>query len=336
MATIGNSYYDLIDDFKSKDGMGQYATIIELLMLQNAILDDAMTQEANKGTSHLTTVRTGLPSVTWGQLYQGIPQSKSQKAQVEDTTGFLEGLSTIDERLLDVSADRKQTRLSEATSFLEALSQQMATTVFYGNTAANPERFTGFAPRFNSKTAVNGGQIIDAGGTGSNNTSIWMVTWSDDACHFIHPKGTPAGISRKDMGRQRVLDAQGNPYYAEEEMFSWHNGLTVRDWRQVVRIANIDTTALAAGSVDLYRFLRKAFWKWRRLPSANRDLGRMAIYCNSDVLEALDGDTTPTASTTASYVRLRPTEVDGKEVMGYRSIPVRQVDALLNTEARVV
>jgi hypothetical protein len=67
----------------------------------------------------------------------------------------------------------------------------------------------------------------------------------------------------------------------------------------------------------------------------------MAIYCNSDVLEALDADSTPTTATISagttreSYVRLRPTEIDGFEVMSYRGIPIRQVDAILNTEAVV-
>ena len=44
---------------------------------------------------------------------------------------------------------------------------------------------------------------------------------------------------------------------------------------------------------------------------------------------------TPTTGTSASFVRLRPQEVDGFEVMSYRGFPVRQVDAILNTEAAI-
>ena len=98
MATLGSSYFDLIDLFKSQDESRQIATVIEMLAENNAILDDAMAMECNNGSKHLTTIRTGLPAVTWGKRYQGIPQSKSTKAQVEDTTGFVEGLSTIDSR----------------------------------------------------------------------------------------------------------------------------------------------------------------------------------------------------------------------------------------------
>lgn len=333
MSTIGATYLDLIDVYKRTDETRQVATIIELLAATNMILQDAIAIECNQGTTHLTTVRTGLPTIAWGRLYQGIPQSKSETAQVIDTTGFAEALSTVDKRLLDLSKSPGNLRLSEAKAFLEAMNQEIATRMFYGNTASDPEQFMGFAPRFSDLGAPNGGQIVDAGGTGSDNTSLWYVTWGDTESHLLYPEGSKAGITREDKGEQRILDASSNPYFALEELFRWHIGLSVRDWRTVVRVANIDVSLLQAGSVDIYKYLRKGFWRF----NAHRMTGgKMAIYCNSDVLEALDADTTPTTSTSTSFVRLKPTEVDGKEVMAYRGIPVRQVDALVNTEARVI
>lgn len=331
MATIGNTFFDLIDlhKLKGEDGI---ATVIEMLKENNAILDDAMAVECNMGTSHRTTIRTGLPSVTWGKFYQGIPNTKSTTAQVDDTTGFVENLSSVDKRLLDISGNPSAVRLSEATAALEAIAQEVAATLIYGNDNTAPEEFTGFAPRYNDTSAANGDQIVDAGGTGSDNTSAWFVTWSDNACHMLYPSGTSAGVSRQDKGEQRVLDGSSNAYYVMEEMFTQHAGLTVRDWRFNSRVANIDVSNLAAGSVDIYKFMRQAFWKIKQHRTAG---GRQAIYCNADVLEALDADSTPTTGTSASFVRLQPTEVDGFEVMSYRGIPLRQVDALLNTEAQV-
>jgi len=332
MATLGATFFDLIDLYKRTDDTGQIATVIEMLKENNAILDDAMAVECNMGTSHRTTIRTGLPTVTWGQFYKGISQSKSTTAQVDDTTGFVEQLSSVDKRLLNISGNPNAVRLSEATASLEAIAQEVAATLIYGNDNTAVEEFTGFAPRFNSTSAVNGGQIVDAGGTGADNTSLWIVTWGDNFCHMLYPKGTAGGVSREDKGEQRTVDGNGDPYFVMEELFSQHAGLTVRDWRNVSRVANIDVSDLAAGSVDIYAFLRKAFWKMKkhRVPGS-----RMAIYCNSDVLEALDADSTPTTGTSASFVRLRPTEVDGFEVMSYRGIPVRQVDAILNNEAQI-
>lgn len=332
MATLGASFVDLIDIYKQQDGNGQYIPIIEMLKEMNPILDDAIAVECNKGTSHLHTVRTGLPTVTWGKLYQGIPQSKSRTAQVEDTTGFVEGLSTIDQRLLDLSTNEGAVRLSEAMSYLEAMNQEVASKMFYGNTASDPEEFMGLSPRFNDKSASNGNQIIDAGGTGSDNTSIWFVTWGDNQTCLLYPKGTKAGVSREDMGKQRLTDGNGNAYYGKEEKFTWHVGLAVKDWRYVSRIANVDVSDMEAGSVALYDFMRKAYYQLQNRRVAG---GKLAIYCNRDVLEALDALAT-NAGASDNFVRLKPMEIEGKEVMSYRGIPIRETDAIVNTEARVV
>ena len=332
MATLGNSFVDLIDIYKQQDGRGNFVPVIEMLMEMNPVLEDAIAVECNKGSTHLHTVRTGLPSVAWGKLYQGIPNSKGRTAQVEDTTGFVEGLSTVDKRLLELSTNEGAVRLSEAQAYLEAMSQEVANKMFYGDTASDPEEFMGLAPRFNSLSASNGNQIIDAGGTDSDNTSIWFVTWGDNQCNLLYPKGTSAGVQREDMGDQRVLDGSGNAYYAKEEKFMWHVGMAVKDWRYVSRIANVDVSDMSAGSVALYDFMRKAYYQLQNRRVAG---GKLAIYCNRDVLEALDALAT-NAGASDNFVRLKPMEIEGKEVMTYRGIPIREVDALLNTEARVV
>lgn len=331
MATLGASFVDLIDIYKQQDGRGQFVPIIEMLSEMNPILDDAIAVECNKGTTHLHTVRSGLPTVTWGKLYQGIPNSKGKTAQVEDTTGFVEGLSTIDKRLLDLSTNEGAVRLSEAQAYLESMSQEVASKIFYGNTADDPEEFMGLAPRFNDTSAANGNQIISAGGSGSDNTSIWFVTWGDNQCNLLYPKGTAAGVQREDMGQQRVTDGSGNAYYAMEEKFTWHVGIAVKDWRYVSRIANIDVSDMAGGSVALYDFMRKAYYQLQNRRVAG---GNIAIYYNRDVLEALDALAT-NAGTSDSFVRLKPMEIQGEEVMTYRGIPIRETDAIINTEAVV-
>jgi len=337
MATLGSSYVDLIDVMKQQDPNGSIATVIELLKQTNPVLDDAIAMECNKGGSHLHTTRTGLPSVSWGALYKGITQSKSTTQQVEDTTGFLEGLATIDERLLKLSKNKAAVRLNEAMSYIEAMNQEMATGIFYHDTATTPEKFKGLSARY---SALGGGgsgnQIIDAGGIGTDNTSIWFVTWGDRFTHLLYPEGTQAGLQREDMGRQRVLDASNNPYYVEEEKFTWHVGCAVKDWRFNSRIANVDVSNMQAGSVALYDFMRKAYYKLQsRLRRSDASGGRQAIYCNRDVLEALDALST-NGGAADSFVRLKPAEIEGQEVMTYRGIPIRETDAILNTEARVV
>lgn len=352
MATLGNTFINLLDVMRAAPDGKAVAKVAELLAATNPILDDSISVECNNGTKHSHMIRTGLPAVAWGALYKGIPQSKSTRQQVEDTTGFVEGMSSVDTRLLDLFPNvGGAVRLSEAYGFIEAMNQEMASGIFYHNTAASPEKFLGLGARYGTIGGSGAGnQIVDAGGTGSDNTSIWFVTWSEWATHLIHPQGVPGGIIRQDKGEQRVLDASGNPYYVKEEIFRWHLGLSVRDWRYNARVANVDVSDLAAGTVPIYKYMRQAYYKLqsRRIARPGSNLGRgqgggdpdipmtrIAIYMNRDVLEALDAVGTNSGSAD-NFIRLTSKEIEGKEVMTYRGIPIRETEALLNTEARVV
>lgn len=332
MATIGSSFLNLIDLYKRTDKDG-IADVIELLHQMNPILEDAIATECNMGTGHLTTTRTGLPSVAWGMLYKGIPQSKSHTQQVVDTTGFVEALSTVDKRLLERSKDPAKVRLSEATAFLEAMNQEAATGIFYHDTASTPEKIKGLSARY----SVCGGNgigtnVIHGGGGGDDNTSIWMVTWSDQATTLLYPEGSMAGVQRQDMGDQRVLDGDGNPYYVKEEKFTWHMGVSVRDWRYNARICNIDVSNAIAGSVDLHDLLSQAYYK---LQSRRVRNGKQCIYMNRDMMYALDKLARGTGSAANGALQLSRKEIEGQEVVSWRGIPIRETDALLNSEAIV-
>ncbi len=344
MATIGASYLNLIDMMRA-EGDGAIAEVAEVLNRLSPVVRNAFTVEANKGTQHVHSIRTGLPSVAWGRLYQGIPQSKSGRTAVTDTTGFVEGLSTIDERLLDIAKNPAMLRMSEANSFMESLTQEVETGVFYHDVTTTPEKFKGLAARYNTIGGSGAGnQVVNGGGVGSDNTSIWFVSWGENATHLIHPQGTKAGIERQDKGSQRVTDSDGNAYYVKEELFRWHVGLAVRDWRYNARIANIDASNLAAGSVDLYALMRAAVHKMHGTfatamrngsgaINANSSMeGRTVIYMNRATLAALDALQTNTSN---GALQLRPMELEGRVVQSYRGIPIEVTDALLNTETVV-
>jgi len=331
MATIGNTFPSLIDLHKNT-APGQ---VIELLSQQNPVLDDAIATECNMGSVHRHMIRTGLPAVAWGRLYQGVPQSKSTTQQVDDTTGFLETMSGVDVRLLKLAKDAARARLTEAAPFIEAMNQEMARGIFYHDTATTPERFKGLSARY----AVRGGpgagaQVVHGGGSNAGeNTSIWFVTWGDHATTLLYPSGTSAGVSHEDKGEQRVTDGGGNPYFRKEDLWTWHIGMAVKDWRYNARIANIDASDAISGTVDLWALMRKAYY---RLQSRRRDSvgSRIAIYMNRDMLEVLDAQSTDRAliNSRDNTTGLGHTQVEGKEVRTYRGIPIRETDALLNTE----
>jgi hypothetical protein len=343
MATIGSSYLNLVDMFRA-GGDAATADVVEVLTKLSPVARNAFTVEANSGTVHKHAIRTGLPSVAWGRLYQGIPQSKSGRTTVQDTTGFVEGLSTVDSRLLEIAPNAAALRDSEGRAFLESMVQEVESGFFYHDVTTTPEKFKGMAARYNATGGGGAGnQIVKAGGVGSDNTSIWIVTWSENATHLIHPKGTKAGIDVQDKGEQRVTDSTG-AYYVKEELFRWHLGVAVRDWRYNARVANIDVSNMQAGSVDLYSYLRQAFYKLQGVyATAMRDgsgkvndnasvEGRTVIYMNRDVLQALDAMGTNSSN---AALMLKPMELEGRVVQSYRGIPIEVTDALLNTETLV-
>lgn len=336
MAVLGTTYWNLIDVMKAGgDGIGD---VVEALTQLTPFMKDANVITCNKGSKHVSSIRTGLPSVSWGALYQGIAQSKGAYTQVEDTTGFIEGLSSVDSRLLKLKPDQaSKLRLMEANGFLETMAQTLESAVFYSNVLINGKQFHGLAPRYNTLANSN---VINGGGSGSDNASIWFVTHGDGQTSMLTPENILAGVIREDKGEQRVLDASNNPYYVKEEMFTQHAGIAVKDWRYNARIANIDVSDLIAGSTALNPLMRKAYYKLQGRRSYKMEKpgemspGRTVIYMNRTLMEALDAEqTNGRGGSTDNFVRLRPMEIQGEEVLTWRGIPIRETDALLNTEA---
>jgi hypothetical protein len=337
MAILGASYWNLIDVLKAGgDGLGD---VVEALTQLTPFMKDANVVSCNSGTEHRSTIRTGLPAVSWGALYQGIAQSKGNYTEVKDTTGFVEGLSSVDERLLNLKpAEAAKMRLVEGQGFLESIAQTVDSAIWYSDVKVNGKQFHGLAPRYNALSNAN---VVNGGGSGSDNTSIWFVTHGDMQTSVIVPDAVPAGVQREDMGRQRVLDGNGNPYYVKEEKFTQHLGLCVKDWRFNGRIANIDVSDVIAGTVALNPLMRKLYYKLqgRRAYKMEREgqvsPGRTVIYMNRLMLEALDAETSNGRSGVDNFVRLTPMEVQGEEVMTWRGIPIRETDAIVTSEALV-
>ncbi|MDP9511389.1 phage capsid protein [Pseudomonas protegens] len=329
MATLNTTNPTLADLAKRTDPDGKIAKIIEILMGTNELLEDIPWIEANDGTGHKTTIRSGLPQGTWRKLNYGVQPEKSTTVQVRDGTGMLETYAQVDESLLTLSKDKEGFMLSEHKAFLEGMNQNMATQIIYGDASVNPEKITGLAPRFNSKSAENGQNILDAGGTGSNNTSVWLVCWDESTAHGIYPSGSVGGVNVGATKQETLTDANGGMYEGRRTHYKWDAGVTIRDWRYVVRVANIDVTALtknASAGADLIDLMVQAI---EQLP--NQRMGRIAIYCNRTIRSFLRRQIA-----NKSNVWLSMNEVAGKKVLAFDDVPVRRVDAILNTEARVV
>lgn len=331
-----NSNPTLADMMDRLDPDGSVADIMEVLTETNEMLDDVTWVQANNKFSHRTTVRTGLPKVTWRKLNYGVQPSKSTVAQVTDTCGMLEAFAVVDKKLCQMNGMLESWRASEERPYVEAMSQMLQRALFFGDSSKDPEQIMGLAPRFSTKTvskAANAVNVIDAGGTGSDLTSIWLVGWSPNTVHGLFPEGTKAGLYKEDLGEASATDPDGGEYRVMKTHYGWDCGLCVRDWRYVVRIANIKESLLksvppdenSATGHNLYELLVKAVAKVPSLSGA-----RFAFYCNRTIETYLR-----LQQANSRNVQLTLNEVGGRKVLSFEGIPFRRVDALEFIEAQV-
>jgi len=305
--------------------------IIEFQSKTNRILDDMIFCEANEKTTHLTTVRTKLPEVAWRMINRGVKPGKSGTSQVSFTSGGMEALAKVDERLLHVnggvgSETANGWRLGENAAYQQSMNHEMATTLFYGDEKINPAGFTGLGAYYYSTDKANcaaADYVLDAGGTGNNLTSIWFIVWGQNTMHGFTPQGIPTGFKYRDNGRVKAYDEAGGEFYAYESQYNWDMGLAVRDYRYGVRVCNIDLTSSTLKLLDL---MIEAYNRVEDM-----DAGKPAIYCNRQVMTKID-----LLAQDKHNVNLTIDNYAGKKITHFWGTPFRRCDNILNTEEQIV
>ena len=326
---VGSNVATLADWASRIEPDGKIGAIVELLQQKNEILDDMLWMEGNLPTGHRTIQRTGLPTVQARALNQGIRPSKSTTAPIDDAAASIEGFLEIDRDVANLNGDSEAFRTSEADAFAEAMSQSFANILFYGDSTLAPAVFNGFAPRYsNLSTGYAKQNIMSAGGSGSVNTSIYLVGWAENKVTGIFPKGTQAGIKHEDFGLQ-VIETEagvgGARMVGYREHWAWKCGLAVRDWRYVVRGANIDTTISNNNvAADLIGLMTRMI---DRLPSTN---AKLAFYMNRTTRSVLR---VQALNKSANAIAIEPglRQLETK----FLGIPIRICDQILNTEGTI-
>jgi len=338
MAELNLTNPSLVDILSRTDPDGRVSTIIEAAEKMNPILADATYVECNNGTKHRTTIRTGIPTPAFRMYNETVQPSKSETMQVEDTTGMIEDYSEVDKALADLGGNAKAFRASEVVAKMMGFNNFVAQNMFYGDTTTTPEGFMGLAPRFSDTSVASGRQIIDGGGTGADNTSVWFVTWGGRGANLLYPKGTPVGFNHRDLGEDTKRDSSGNMMQVYVDHMKWDIGMTVQDWRCISRVANIDVSDLtkdAASGADLLDLMIDAEEVLDKgAPSVDMKgelvQGKTCIYVGRTVAKFLRKQ-----ALNKSNVELRVEEVAGKRVTMWGEYPVYRIDAISEAEAQV-
>lgn len=342
MVTLASTHPTLLDVTKRLDPNGKIDRIAEYLTQVNPVLEDGVWIEANQTASHRTTIRTGLPGLTWRKLYGGVQPTKSTTTQVTDSIGMLEAVAEVDAALVELNSNAAEFRYSEELAFQEAMAQELASKTFNANEGQQPETFNGLKVRFNDRNALNAENLINAsatanGGPGSANNgtttcwSIFLVGWGPNTCHYIFPKGGMAGLKMNDLGKVMTenIDGANGRAMIYRSHYRWDCGLSLRDWRYVVRIHGIQASTLtknAASGNDLIDLMSQATFLPPSLSGA-----RFVFYVNRSIMSFL---TRQIANKVANSTLTMET-VGGKPVMMFMGIPVKRCDALAPLEQKV-
>lgn len=346
MAGTGQ-FLTLADLASRADTDGTQSYIAEMMSQSVVVMDDMPLKEASEIMGHSFVFRDSIPAGAWRALNSGVGYSKSTTGKSTVGLGSLEGWSQIDRLLAEQSGNVAEFRKNEDVAFLEGMGQTMEQTLWYGNSAVTPAQFNGFATFYNTiANAQNGANVINGGGAASANASLWLIAWSERGIFGLTPRGSPAGLTSDDRADTvPAYDSLGNPFVAYTMWFRHIMGLCPQDWRQAVRIANLDTTTAGlAGATppDLFQLMSKAVM----LPPA---LGKMiAGISKTDAPNDPSPSVRPVwyANRTVRYymdvqgmrdrnVLLTINDAAGKPQDVFRGIPVKVSDQLLNTETTV-
>lgn len=328
------SYYTLVDMAKMlAPGDASYLFCAETLARKNPIVREAPILEANQMLTHIGNRQLSLPTVGFRAINKGVATSVHKEDQVTEPMALIEAMSQVDveaTRLGPGSPEQVRQRMDGA--FIEAMSQKLATTVFYGSLADNALSFNGFATRFNSLSVYPNGDntwylnVGNNGGSGGDTTSIFAVEWGENKCHLIYPKGTQAGIEIKFLGEQLVLDSGGaNKFIAYVTDFKWRCGMFIPDERCVQRVANIEVSG-ATNIFDEDLLITHI----NRLPGAGED-PMTRIYVNRAMKTAIE----IRIKDKANMFITNFADAFGVPILRFRGIPVVVCDAITSAETVV-
>ena len=341
MPTISaTTHPTLLDYTKRQDPDKSIATIVESLAQTNEVLEDMVHLEGNLETGHRTTVRSGLPAPTWRKLYGGVQPTKSETIQVTDTIGMMEAYAEVDKQLADLNGNTAAFRMSEDMAHLEGMNQEFSRTLFYGDEGTDVEEFTGFRARFNDKNADVGTNILSGanfGGAavdGNDNASLYLVVWGPNTCHGIYSKGSQMGLSKEDKGQVTIEDVTGDGTGGRMEAYrthyKWCCGLSVRDWRYIVRVQfAVGDLALDGSSRYDFDLVEAMSDACELVPSLS--MGRASFYCNRKTKQYLRRIMVDKVKQST----LGMDQIGGKSQLVFDGIPIRKVDALLEDESAI-
>lgn len=332
MSAIG-TLYNLSEVAKITLNNGQFAKMFEVIAEMNPIVDDMPFVPSNDGETYKSTELTGYPTTYYRLLNQGIPTSKDNEKMIRNSFAQLANAYTVDRKLVTGTKETIDAFMARKDmTYTSSLMNSLATTMIYGDSATDTDKFTGIHARLSVPSTdykQAGYNLIKGSGTGSTNTSIVGAVWNaEDGAFGFYPEGSQAGLNITRMRDVEIRDSGGtNEYIGHKNFYEMDAGLVVTDWHHIMRACNIETTTLTfdgATGDNLSDLLTRLEIRMSGL------IGRPVFYVNKTIYSFLTRQVKEKVGGNLGY-----SEVKGKRVLDWNGIPIKQLTIITNTEATV-
>lgn len=347
MAVIGNTATSLVDLCPGRENPEQTQQLINMMEETHHLFKDMRWKTCNCGSVHKATIVTALPEAHMRRLYKGFKVSKGGRAQITEDTGMAGTMCRIDHKEFELngsSAGWLTQNISEGT---DALANMVARELFYGDRDVNPESINGLCKRMGKcngkdklKASYNVMSAMDistetkakAVKALTDLTSIYFVGHGDRGFYGLVPKNGHSVVNQKTIGLDGghlIDDEEGRPYPAIDVILDMDYGCCLHDFRFAARLANISVASLEPGSasfIDLWDKLTRIYYKINKYKGA----ASWSMYVNSVIFTYLDLQAQKKVMPTLTYQT-----IDGKEILAYRGIPIKEDEAIVVGEVFV-
>ncbi len=250
--------YNLIVNLKLVEN-GAFVPWAETLTENNPFLFDLAITPANGILSNEGSRETSLPTPQIINVGEGHISSTVRWDKFKENISIFVDRADIPKHVADLQPNFGAFRAKVEDRHMEGFGQGVTNHMFYGTSVASPEKFDGLDVRYNVPDGTDPTNpssssadafVFDAGGTGNDTMSIFLVQHGLDKIHGITPVNDPMmGISKEDSGLVYAVtsssytgvDAGRAERQQHRTEFEWKIGLNIVDMRSVARIRNIES-----------------------------------------------------------------------------------------------
>jgi hypothetical protein len=337
MAELGFAY-TLMDLARLTLSNGELAKVYDMVTKNTPIVRDLMMVQCNKIDTHEHNELTGLPTSYYRLVGQGYPKSKATTKLVRDGCAKIGNRFEVPRETAKLSGNVVEFMAKQELFHIKSLMEKIEDTIIYGS-ANSPEEFVGLSERFSTPSADRtqaGYNIIDGGGSGADNISVYGIVHSTETFHGIYPQGHGSGLAIDRIDSMDGSDGVPitDPVTTTNELIGYKRfveqilGIAVPSWHGIVRIANIDESLLTkdfSTGADLNNLFQRMAIRMNKVKT-----GMKSIYVNDTIYSYIMQQLSNTVGGNGGF-----SQVQGQEQVAFWGIPIKNCDTLTIAEAAV-